>query len=194
MVYLPILCVLCVCVLKSSPHSGKVDPPAVAQVTVTMTAAAFISGCMRGCSPIRKLMDTRYIQEPDLDRTHASIFNLLNRAHTRFLIGSPAPHLWTSTLLSTDQLCSCYTLLISIHATVRRNGFIVKTGLYLSYRPANGLSMMHTALLFLVAFPTYGSNCTPSCRRRAISLWIASNFPNVKVSGDSFFKAHWDVK
>lgn len=31
-------------------------------------------------------------------------------------------------------------------------GFTVKTGLYLSYRPANGLSLMHTALLFLVAF------------------------------------------
>lgn len=64
----------CVCfrlLLKSFfPQSGKVDPPALAQVTVTMTAAAFILGCMTGAaaqSPFRKLMDTRYIQEPDLD-------------------------------------------------------------------------------------------------------------------------------
>ncbi len=49
------LCV-CVCVcdkpssMKSFPHSGKVDPPAVAQVTVTMKAAVFILGCMTDCS------------------------------------------------------------------------------------------------------------------------------------------------
>ena len=45
--------------LQSFPRRGKVDPPAVAQVTATMKAAVFISGRMTDCSPsVMKLMDT----------------------------------------------------------------------------------------------------------------------------------------